>query len=326
MIESSINYLFKNNFENHFKNHFENKFLKLNHFILSEEIILQILNFLTLNEIILLSAINKSFYNYWTNHLQIWNKFFTMENGCNNNLNNNLQNIYFKKYFNKYTICYCNEINYFTEFYKFIYLPNKYLNNYFTILKQPIKKDYNYTFKILILGDKEVGKSTYLSTFYENIYKNDYNNYIQTIGVDFKHISLQYNNNFTHICDNHINNCDNHNCDNNSDVVMLRFWDVGGDKRFETITNSFYKGSNGLIVCFDLTNITTFHRVEHVIKKFIRHNHICPNSDNNNFNEQNDEKNIKNLNSKLKSNGSVFAISIVGLKSDCFVERNIELD
>ena len=51
--------------------------------------------------------------------------------------------------------------------------------------------DYHSLFKILLIGDSCVGKSSYLIRFSDNVYSESY---ISTIGVDFKVRSIELNN------------------------------------------------------------------------------------------------------------------------------------
>ena len=61
-------------------------------------------------------------------------------------------------------------------------------------------------------------------------------NYICTIGVDFRFRTLQIN----------------------QSTIKLQIWDTAGQERYRTITNAYYKGADGIIVVFDLTNRESF--------------------------------------------------------------------
>ena len=39
-------------------------------------------------------------------------------------------------------------------------------------------------------------------------------------------------------------------------------WDTAGQERFRTITQSYYKNANGIILAYDSTNLKTFNNVE----------------------------------------------------------------
>ena len=96
--------------------------------------------------------------------------------------------------------------------------------------------DYEYLFKILLIGDNAVGKSSLLLRFAENTFTDTL---ISSIGGDFKERFL----------------------DVDGTRVKLQLWDTAGQERFRTITSSYYRGSQGVIVMFDLTKEDTFKNV-----------------------------------------------------------------
>ena len=44
----------------------------------------------------------------------------------------------------------------------------------------------------------------------------------------------------------------------NQSTIKLQIWDTAGQERYRTITNAYYKGADGIIVVFDLTNRESF--------------------------------------------------------------------
>ena len=92
---------------------------------------------------------------------------------------------------------------------------------------------YDHFIKLIIIGDTSVGKTSLLLRFAENTFSIQH---IATIGIDFKIKNMQV---------------DGKN-------VKLQVWDTAGQERFRTITSSYYKGANGIILCFDSTVIQTF--------------------------------------------------------------------
>lgn len=44
--------------------------------------------------------------------------------------------------------------------------------------------------------------------------------------------------------------------------VKLQIWDTAGQERFRTITQSYYKGANGILLAFDTTNMSTFNNMQ----------------------------------------------------------------
>lgn len=97
--------------------------------------------------------------------------------------------------------------------------------------------EYDYLFKLLLIGDSGVGKSCLLLRFADDTYTESY---ISTIGVDFKIRTVQL---------------DGH-------TAKLQIWDTAGQERFRTLTPSYYRGGQGAILVYDVTNRDSFQKVE----------------------------------------------------------------
>ncbi|XP_023654185.1 ras-related protein Rab-35-like [Paramormyrops kingsleyae] len=110
-------------------------------------------------------------------------------------------------------------------------------------------KDYNHLFKLLIIGDSNVGKSSLLLRFADNSFSGSY---ITTIGVDFKIRTV----------------------DINGEKVKIQIWDTAGQERFRTITSTYYRNTHGVIIVYDVTNQESFVNV----KRWL--NEISQNCDN----------------------------------------------
>ncbi|OAG31855.1 Ras-related protein Rab-1A [Nematocida displodere] len=94
-------------------------------------------------------------------------------------------------------------------------------------------EEYTHLFKILVVGSSGVGKTCLLLRCTESIYKEVYGS---TIGVDFKMKTIQLG----------------------SEKVKLQLWDTAGQERFRTITSSYYRNAQGIILVFDITDRETF--------------------------------------------------------------------
>ena len=95
------------------------------------------------------------------------------------------------------------------------------------------EQEYDYLFKLLLIGNSSVGKSSLLFRFCENVWDD---NFVPTIGVDFKLKTLEVN----------------------GKKVKLQIWDTAGQERFKNITSSYYRGGNGVLVVYDITDRESF--------------------------------------------------------------------
>ena len=100
-----------------------------------------------------------------------------------------------------------------------------------------MNKDYDYLFKIVLIGDSSVGKSCILLRFADDTFNESF---ISTIGVDFKIKTI-------HLDDK---------------IIKLQIWDTAGQDRFRAITSSYYRGSHGIIILYDITDAETFTNIE----------------------------------------------------------------
>ncbi|CAF3336246.1 unnamed protein product [Rotaria socialis] len=111
-----------------------------------------------------------------------------------------------------------------------------------------IDSDYDLLLKLLLIGDSGVGKSSLLKRFSDNIFTESF---LPTIGVDFKIRTL------------------NHNGKN----IKLQIWDTAGQERFRTITASYYRGAQGIILVFDLTDLESFDNIKKWLTEIERNGH-----------------------------------------------------
>lgn len=113
--------------------------------------------------------------------------------------------------------------------------------------------EYDYLFKLLLIGDSGVGKSNVLLRFADDVYKEDFT---ATIGVDFK------------ICSRTID----------GKLVKMQLWDTAGQERFRVITSSYYRGSHGIMVVYDISDRESFEHVRmwmQEIEKYAGQDEIC---------------------------------------------------
>jgi small GTP-binding protein len=106
------------------------------------------------------------------------------------------------------------------------------MNKYRNFVLEP-----KYTFKILMIGDESIGKSSILQQYVENTF---FNKYTSTIGIDF---NIKY----TNVNDNNI---------------KLQIWDTAGQERFKSLTTSYYRLVNGIVLVYDISNRKSFENID----------------------------------------------------------------
>ncbi|CAL5348513.1 hypothetical protein ACSBR2_029773 [Camellia fascicularis] len=92
--------------------------------------------------------------------------------------------------------------------------------------------EFDYLFKLLLIGDSGVGKSSLLLSFTSDTFED----LSPTIGVDFK---VKY-------------------VTTGGKKLKLAIWDTAGQERFRTLTSSYYRGAQGIIMVYDVTRRDTF--------------------------------------------------------------------
>jgi len=95
----------------------------------------------------------------------------------------------------------------------------------------------HFNFKIAVIGDIGVGKTSLINQFISKKFEKDY---ISTIGVNIliKDLEITY--------------------EENDYLVQLMLWDIGGHEKYTKIRHMFYQGSNGTIIVYDITRPASF--------------------------------------------------------------------
>ncbi|KAF3450377.1 hypothetical protein FNV43_RR06457 [Rhamnella rubrinervis] len=115
-----------------------------------------------------------------------------------------------------------------------------------------MSNEYDYLFKLLLIGDSSVGKSCLLLRFADDSYVDSY---ISTIGVDFKIRTVELD----------------------GKTVKLQIWDTAGQERFRTITSSYYRGAHGIIIVYDVSEMESFNNVKQWLNEIDRYanDNVC---------------------------------------------------
>ena len=100
-----------------------------------------------------------------------------------------------------------------------------------------VEDEYDYIFKVLLIGNSDVGKSSLILRYVDQIW-NDV--FVPTIGVDFKVKSL----------------------DVDQKRVKMQIWDTAGQERFRNVISSYFKGAHGILLIYDITTRDSFKELE----------------------------------------------------------------
>ncbi|XP_069751268.1 ras-related protein Rab-39B-like [Narcine bancroftii] len=114
-----------------------------------------------------------------------------------------------------------------------------------------MEEGWQYQFRIILLGDSTVGKSSLLKRFTDGSFSEVQD---PTVGVDFYARLLEVQ----------------PNC-----RIKLQLWDTAGQERFRSITRSYYRNSVGGLLIFDVTNRKSFENIREWLKEV--DSHVYPN-------------------------------------------------
>jgi len=92
-------------------------------------------------------------------------------------------------------------------------------------------------YKILLVGDAGVGKSSIIMRFAENIFTDTA---MCNVGSDFKDCTLNHQ----------------------GKEYKLKVWDTAGQERFRAITSSYYQDTHGFVIVYDVTDEVSFNNVK----------------------------------------------------------------
>ncbi|XP_001362429.1 ras-related protein Rab-3B [Monodelphis domestica] len=103
--------------------------------------------------------------------------------------------------------------------------------------KDASDQNFDYMFKLLIIGNSSVGKTSFLFRYADDTFTPAF---VSTVGIDFK-VKTVYR---------------------NEKRVKLQIWDTAGQERYRTITTAYYRGAMGFILMYDIANEESFNAVQ----------------------------------------------------------------
>jgi len=101
----------------------------------------------------------------------------------------------------------------------------------------PAQEEYDYLYKVVLIGDSGVGKSNLLSRFTRNEFNLETKS---TIGVEFATRSIR----------------------TEGKTIKAQIWDTAGQERYRAITSAYYRGAVGALLVYDISKYSTFKNVE----------------------------------------------------------------
>merc|ERR1719264_1257955 len=102
--------------------------------------------------------------------------------------------------------------------------------------KDAADQNFDYMFKLLIIGNSSVGKTSFLFRYADASFTSAF---VSTVGIDFK-VKTVFR---------------------QDKRVKLQIWDTAGQERYRTITTAYYRGAMGFILMYDVTNEESFSSV-----------------------------------------------------------------
>ncbi|XP_050545506.1 ras-related protein Rab-11A isoform X2 [Daktulosphaira vitifoliae] len=107
-------------------------------------------------------------------------------------------------------------------------------------------EEYDYLFKVVLIGDSGVGKSNLLARFTRNEFNLESKS---TIGVEFATRSIKVN----------------------KKVIKAQIWDTAGQERYRAITSAYYRGAVGALLVYDIAKQLTYQNVERWLSELRDH-------------------------------------------------------
>lgn len=98
-------------------------------------------------------------------------------------------------------------------------------------------EDYKAIYKVILVGDSGVGKSNILSRYIKDEFHFNTRN---TVGVEFGTKIIR----------------------TEDIVIKAQIWDTAGQERYRSLTTTFFKGSNGAFLVYDITQRQTFEGID----------------------------------------------------------------
>jgi Ras-related protein Rab-8A len=108
------------------------------------------------------------------------------------------------------------------------------------------KDAFDMQIKLLMIGDSGVGKTCLLLRYANDSFSPTF---ITTIGIDFKIKNIHLD----------------------GKRIKLQIWDTAGQERFRTITTSYFRGAQGILLVYDVTDRNSFISIRNWVAQIQMH-------------------------------------------------------
>mmetsp|Transcript_9567 Transcript_9567/g.16782 ORF Transcript_9567/g.16782 Transcript_9567/m.16782 type:complete len:217 (-) Transcript_9567:55-705(-) len=113
-------------------------------------------------------------------------------------------------------------------------------------MARPGTTNFDMQIKLLMIGDSGVGKTCLLLRYANDSFSPTF---ITTIGIDFKIKTITLD----------------------EKVIKLQIWDTAGQERFRTITTSYFRGAQGILLVYDVTDRGSFENIQNWVGQIKNH-------------------------------------------------------
>ena len=103
--------------------------------------------------------------------------------------------------------------------------------------------DFDFLYKIVLIGDSGVGKSNICLRYMKNDFREDSKT---TIGVEFTAKMIKTEDNL---------------------IIKAQIWDTAGEEKYASVTNAYFRGAVGALLIYDITARESFDKIPMWLKK-----------------------------------------------------------
>lgn len=114
-----------------------------------------------------------------------------------------------------------------------------------------VQTDFETLIKVLVLGDSNVGKTNFITQYTEKKFDE---NYVSTLGIDFKTKNIQLNNK----------------------TIKLQIWDSVGQEKYMSINRNLFMKVQGILLIYDITDLNSFEHLDNWMKRIKEVNEFMP--------------------------------------------------